>query len=392
MFAGCTLDVNDRMSRELARSLDPLHPPTVASPDRVVTLSPQPNPFPAPDLLPLLADAAGLPVRHWPADKTLWEIHVEVEGVWCAVALRKFGLRVMVDADASDAEAVAATVVRRLRRALTVLERRELDDFAQRQFAASEVLMANQYGRLKGIYDVLRRQARDAFEKTPEDIRRELDEAGDTTLVAGMLAGMMGTGFAGTANAVAAIGAWYSAFEHLLVLLAPFVGWEPGRVPLPDLVAMSWRDKFKTLFDLSSTDGAHRYYTRLVETADAYRNPFAHGVLDKNAGLFYVAVPGYRAVPVTLSNVRDAPHVALEWGEPETFEVLDRSFDDVEAWLRSDVARHGMMWAEGGLHVAFHAESRRRYADAIASGDEAFEELLIEISTLQDRLDNAEGP
>jgi len=70
----------------------------------------------------------------------------------------------------------------------------------------------------------------------------------------------------------ACVNAFFSLLEHRLVLVLPFIDFDPADGALTAFIGARWGDKFRRVFDVASDSTAHAIYDRLHRIAEAYRN------------------------------------------------------------------------------------------------------------------------
>ncbi|MCH7484923.1 MAG: hypothetical protein IIA90_07225, partial [Chloroflexi bacterium] len=181
----------------------------------------------------------------------------------------------------------------------------------------------------------------------------------------------------------AAIDAYFSWLEHVLVLALPFAGYDPEKDDLVQFIGHSWSAKLKKVWDLSVDKRAAKLYEKLVLIKEKFRNSLAHGGFEKRGETLAVHIQGVGAVPARLSRFKDSiDHGLFPLKEVSFREVCD-FLDDVDAHLREGPTAGAMMFIESGLDVAFDEESRDRYTKAMQS-DADLENLIEGLSRLED--------
>jgi hypothetical protein len=326
-------------------------------------------------------------------DKTAWEIAFRYTGINCTLALQKFGLRLYVDAEAvseEDAESFASQLVGKLQKGVRLIETPVLRPLADKQLEHGNVTIANQIGWLRGTYEHFVDSAQAAFAADVKVVKPKQSEGKgplEATGVLDALAMEMNRSTVGAYNTLAAVNAYFSLLEHKLVLVLPFVGFDPSGGALATFIGDRWGEKIKRVFDVGNDADASRNYNRLHDIAETYRNTYAHGGFDKEGAAVWVHLPDLGAVPARLSDVRDAPHFELFPVDEKDLGEITNAFAEVDEWLRTTKTRYGIRFAEAGLDVAYDEESRRQYAEAMADDDE-FEQFIEATSRMQDDLAN----
>lgn len=273
---------------------------------------------------------------------------------------------------------------------MRLIERQALRPLADRQLERGNVTIANQTGWLLGTYEHFVESARAAFAADVKVVKPKNGEGKgplEATGILDTLAKEMNRCTVGAYNTLAAVNAYFSLFEHKLVLVLPFIRFDPSGGALATFIGDRWGEKVKKVFDLGSDADASCHYNRLHGIAETYRNTYAHGGFDKEGAAVWVHLPDLAAVPARLSDIRDAPHFELfPVGEKDLGEITN-VFTEVDQWLRSAKTKYGIRFAEAGLDVAYDAESRRKYAEAMADND-VFERFMEATSRMQDDLAN----
>jgi hypothetical protein len=403
------MELSDEVKGRLARALQDFE--GAARDDfagmRQVRIAQRPRDAPIPALYRFLlvevCRGADLPR----GDKTAWEVGFRYSGIRSVLTLEKFGVRLYVDADAAEADRIEAfgrELIGKLSRAVRLLERTTLQPLARDLFEAGNVTIANQVGWLRGAYEHFRAEAADAFDElntppvaTPPPswswrdriLRRRADPMDRIRSMTGGFNRRMTLQRTAALNTLAAVNAYFSLLEHELVLVLPFVGFDPDGGRLASFIGDRWGQKLKTVFDLNADGDASRHYTRLYEIAETYRNTYSHGGFDKGGAAVWVHVQDVGAIPARLSDIRDSPHFELFPVDETGFDAITTTFSDVDNWLRTSKASYGIRWAVGGLDVAFDEESRARYLAAMAS-EEEFEEYLERESMRAEMIANFE--
>jgi hypothetical protein len=318
-------------------------------------------------------------------EKIAWQVRFTFDGRQCALAFEKFGLRLYFSPDALDGEPAlrgfADELLRRLKKAIRVAESEVFRSFAGQQMADGQVTVTNQYHQLRMMYEHFRAAAENPT------LPVSADDADDDT----------GIDFSGWNraiavdrmrffNGVAMVNAYFSLLEHLIVLIWPFVNYQPGVDDLQRFVGDRWADKYKRLFDVNADRQAKTLYDRLRDAAEEYRNTYAHGAFDKMGGAFVIHFTG-GAMPAVLSDIRD--HRLLGFSplpEPDLASIT-ALFDEVDDWLSTEAAPFGVRYAQAGYDVPFN-ESHIDEARAAMTSDIDFDEWLTNLGYAIDNLSN----
>ena len=302
-------------------------------------------------------------------EKLAWEYVFRFEGLRCALALQKFGLRFYVDstdaANAAAAEALAKRFVAAMRKAQRVAEREWLRDLAEIQIRAGDVTVRNQQYRLRQLYEYFREGADLAFDGKGRIPARP--PGGGFWLAREATEGFY--------NTVAMVAGYFSWLEHVMVLSLPFTDFDPESEPLKKFIADRWGLKFKRLWDVGSDSVAKGHYDSLHRVAEEYRNTYGHGGFDKPGATLHFHLPGVGAMPAVLSDISDSPEFNFVPVQADDLARVKSVFDAVDTWLKTRGAPYAMQWIESGYDVRFD-KSFRSEASVAMQSPEDFEELL----------------
>lgn len=316
-------------------------------------------------------------------DKIAWVILFEFQGRRCSLALQKFGLRLYVNPDElgpEDVDVVAEEILSGIERAVKVAEREVFRPYAELQVRSGNVTVTNQYHRLRGMYEHFRSAA-----ENPAPVAEPADEEG---LVAPIWNRMMREESLRFFNAVAMVNAYFSLLEHTLVLIWPFVNYSSVADDLEDFVGKRLFDKFKTVFDVTSSGAAKTLYDRLRVVAEEHRNTYSHGGFDKQRGAFLVHFPR-GAIPARLIDTLGRQQIELLFfpiSEP-TLSEITTLFDEVDNWLSTGPAEFGMQYVKSGIDVPFD-EDHIAVAQLAMDSQENFDKYLSRLSDEIDRMTN----
>jgi hypothetical protein len=321
-------------------------------------------------------------------DKTAWQVPFSFRGHSVTMASQKFGLRLYVHpAPGSEetAEVIAGQVVNRLRKALRIVERNVLADYAKAQLDHGQLTIANRAHVHRGIYQHFRDAAVVAF--TAAEHRPDPPASADITKIFAGLGEQFRQSQVGAWEAIAAVGAYFSLLEHELVLVSAFADVAPEGGALLSFIGAWWGDKFCHLFDMGDT-ATNRVHQYLHEIAETYRNPYSHGGLLKQGASLWFHLEGIGAIPAGLSDIRSSPHFELFPVRAERFETICTELDATDEWLRNGTYQAGFEWIDAGLDVSFDADSRREYRAFADAPPEARTAAISRESEFVDRATN----
>lgn len=308
------------------------------------------------------------------AEKVRWRVAFRFDGVEAMLAHQKFGVRLYLghqSADTGPALVRPAEVVNKLNTVIRAVEADSLAGVSRQRVNEANVTVMNQHARLRRAYGYFRSNAEELLAAstapdtgvgTSEDGTR-LDElvvgpGAFTAMMAGPSRGWRRLE-EGSFQAVAAINAYFSWLEHVLVLMHAFTRESPGNGRLRAHIGDKWGTKFRVIFSADDKSAA-KVVSNLYDVAETYRNPFGHGGFDKRLGTVGVHLEGIGAVPARLTDIRRSPHFEVYPFGPDSFADVARCFDQTDQFLREGPMALAMRWVESGLDVPFDARSRQR--------------------------------
>ena len=301
-------------------------------------------------------------------EKLSFEVPLRLDDRRMTVTLEKFGVRVYVGRDcARDEDAVqqaADALMERIRRAVPLLEKHVLRPIAEERLRHGHVTIDNRFQHHLDMYECFRARAK-SLATEAETATEPPPDRGE---------GLMGpflsfrslrwelrrnAGF----DAAAAVAAFFSLLEHLLVFQLAF-DFDSKVDDLEKSVGDDWAAKFRRVLDITNTE-AKQHYDALREVAQQVRNPAMHGGFDRRQSRFHFHLEGVGAVPAQLSQARDGtdywflddPHPAEG---AEVWDVINAFF----RWAMFGPLGYAWALAVGGFDVAFDEQSRARLVEA----------------------------
>lgn len=321
------------------------------------------------------------------AEKLAWEYPFAYRERACSIALEKFGLRLYLE-PSSDAgrRSDGEEIVKKLSAATRMLDKGILKLAAAEETAAGHLIVWNQVPRLRGMYDYFRRLATEAY-AGKGFLARDHDERSEGSVFVQHLRVIpqRTEGFYAT---VAMTMSYFSLLEHLLVFALLATDFDPSQESLTDFIGSRLLEKFKRVFDVAGDPEANRYYQRLHEAAETWRNPYGHGGFDKQHGTLAFYLPGIGSFPLLLSDIREHPGFSVVPEREQSFDELCALFDDLGRWLRTGQVAPAIRWADECLDVAFTEEFLGSFRQAVTEGPEAFEAFQAQTSYEADLSDN----
>jgi hypothetical protein len=179
------------------------------------------------------------------------------------------------------------------------------------------------------------------------------------------------------------VDAYFSRLEHLLVLVLPFLDFEPGAGALVRFVGLTWDEKWRQVFDVATDNRAKLAYDRLREIKEAIRNPASHGGFAKKGTSFFFHVEKIGALPALLTKHGRSFEFFITRVPAGTYQELCSQLDETDAFLAASIAASGVRYAQAGLAVVFSADFRKACRTAAAS-PAALEGFIEERAYLSD--------
>ena len=289
------------------------------------------------------------------AEKLAWEYAFTFRGRVCSLSREKFGLRLYLGLqEGMDNQADKGEIVQKLSAAARLLERNVLPSLIDSQVKENRLLVHNQVGSLRRMYQYFRGLAVSAYAGDGV-LAKRYDENNQGGVIAPYFRYLpeQQEGFFAT---VGMITAYFSLLEHLFVYALAVTDFDPAEDSLKEFIGDPLLKKFKRLFDLAQDRTAERYYKRLHDVAEKWRNPYSHGGFDKADGSLSIVVPGLGAIPLMLSDIRTHPTFHFLPERETSFDEVTALFDEMDTWLRQSQVGPGFAWADAGLPISFEPE------------------------------------
>ena len=319
------------------------------------------------------------------AEKLAWEYPFTYRGRACSLALMKFGLRLYLQSqeDGND-EADEREIMSKLAAAARLLEKNLLPSFVETQVGENRIIVHNQIGQLRGMYQYFRELAEAAYAGDGM-LAKRFDERHRDSVYLKQFRSLpeQQEGFFAT---VAMINGYFSLLEHLFVFALAVSDFDPTKDSLKDFISLRLLEKYKRLFDVAHDRSARTYYNRLHDVAEKWRNPYDHGGFDKKGGALSISVPDLGTIPLMLSDIRTHPTFHFLPERATSFDEVTALFDEMDAWLRQSYVGAGIAWADEGLNISFEPEFLTTLRQAVAAGE--FDDLLTRTSYVADQATN----
>lgn len=302
-----------------------------------------------------------------PFEKIRWSVACGYCEQPVVFEMRKFGFTICYpDALKDDIRAL----LQDLGKAVEIVEK-ALETFAKRQTDKGQVTIPNRYGQFHDRYEFFREKAADAYDQPRPEREVTRDDNGE---IKEIKVPAWKSQTEGKYLTAAMVDAYFSRLEHLLILLLPFTSFQPEADSLRDFLFDHWNEKFKVACDLDRRD-TKRAYDALIALRREFRNPMAHGGIEKPWGSMYFHVPGALALPACLTGVRETKEFRFQPFLGETsHEEICSLFDSTDEAIRKEHPR-AFEFAESGLDIAFDEKSRKNYHSAMES-EEKFQDFI----------------
>ncbi|UUW92233.1 hypothetical protein [Pimelobacter simplex] len=329
-----------------------------------------PDDAPVPFLLKYALNLVGCPA-YGPGEKVAWWVNFTYRGERCSLAFQKFGLRLYLRTERPEEEALETQkqITKQLRSSMRTIERL-IVTAAPDLLGKGAATVRNQHASLRRAYDYFRERA-----EQPVHIE-DVDESGESpgggtwrTFRSGQTEMQLNSFH----DMVAAISAFLSLLEHDLVLALAFADFDPDEDDLTEMIGSRWGEKWDRIFGKEGDAG--RYWQRLFDVVERWRNPYSHGGFEKGHGAtIYLHTPGVNAaVPIGLTRVRESPIFSfIPAGETDISEVF-ALFDEIEAFLGKEHPE-AVAWIGSGLDVRYDEDFRLELAHALQH--DRFEQML----------------
>lgn len=257
-----------------------------------------------------------------PEEKVAWTIGVDLDGSIATIEHRKLGLGIFSPATPED-EAVAKRIVRAIQKGVKV-SKPFFDHLVALAMQRSALNVINNSRWLFARYEYLRdhfRKKLSIAEARKDEVKRTIHKRSK-----GILGGVSYSfpGFRLKQEAdwtgIAAIEAFFSWTEHVLIHIAILQGKLTTGKQVEDLAVADWSEKVRVALDLNDI-ATKQLYDELTIIRRQIRNYIAHGAFGKQGEAFdFHSKAG--AVPVTLTDPQ-------AWGRFSVFGAP--SFDEAAA-------------------------------------------------------------
>jgi hypothetical protein len=314
-------------------------------------------------------------------EKLAWEYALTFEGVSMTLAFQKFGLRAYVDTSVGDepqATALAQRLVATISDAMPVLRKTVLASIADEQIALGHVNVENHYRTLRGQYE----HFRDLSTRTEKSAAtaEPIHESGPGFISVRLPSYELAQ--KARYEAGAALNAFFSMLEHLLLIAFLLSDLPAERGALAKFIGSGWSAKFKQVVDITDIS-ALQWYERLRVIHAEVRNPSIHGGVQADGTDFSFILPGVG--PVSTRLVIAQGRRQYQWDGIKT-NILT-ALESVSEWLRTGPLAPAVRYGESGLPL-FFGDELRADLHAASSDEEALDELIDRLNWMIDQAAN----
>lgn len=319
-----------------------------------------------------------------PMEKTAWVMRLKFKGTPIRLEHGKFGMRIATVKPPD--ERLLNEFVQLLEKAFRLTDE-ILQPHVEQQIGAGNVTVRNRHHLFRHRYEFLRDEAKQAFaEPTPsfgDLIQSGLSSGKPSVRTFDPFKRQREGFFLGGA----AIDAYFSWLEHILLLILPFGNTDLADLDLLQFMRAKWREKLKAVWNVSASRERKKLYDGLVQIKERFRNPITHGGFDPSQSSLGVHIPYVGAIPANLSRFTESIHFGIFPLQEASFADACQLFDAVDKELWEGDTSYGMTFADSGLDVSFDAEMRKVYK-AVMTSLEGFHGWLEGLSRHVDDLVN----
>ena len=339
-------------------------------------------------------------------DKMRWASGFCYRGTACVVTLQKFGLRLYISGgdslhkdESSDYSpaTIRDSLVAQLQILLGIVEKNVLIPLFREQRTLGEIVIRNDYFAIRNMYEYFRTRSLN-WENLEAEISILNLSSPDLIEPSGSSVAEMLRPYLKKKKQLqykgyfefAAILAFFSLLEHVLVLLKP-MSIQESQISVNDFIGLSLTKKWVSVFG-SSDQEANRMKDDILKISDRYRNFYAHGGVAKGGKSAYVSIPGLGMLSspdIEQQRQPSFPFIDGKLGGTQIQAKVFPFFDKIEAWLESSALSHGMKYIKEGLNVSFENSFREEIL-SLTKDDQKFDQWLEMRSQALDRFLNFE--
>ncbi|MBI3429559.1 MAG: hypothetical protein HY050_05810 [Actinobacteria bacterium] len=350
-----------------------------------------------------------------PLDKMQWACGFLYRGVPCAIALQKTGLRLFTSSQSVETIAqtqshiprseqsrsesdLQAVLIAELNGALNFVEKRFIEKLFVESTTTDSIFLRNDYQSLREMYLYFREKSNEYSHGSKDAIMWEFrDNSGDRVSAKFEIAEILAPWFEQRERfrkkgyyEFAAVLAFFSLLEHILVLLMP-LSREASALSLHEFLKKDFREKWDLIFTGEDVENLGMRQ-EVFQIAEKYRNLFSHGGVAKGGRSLYVSIRGIGIITNPMFKRNGDPSLPFIEFLPENPTVDSKVFpffDQLEQWLTKSSAKFGMKFIEEGLDIPHSRKFALDFME-LSKDEEKFEDWLSLRSEMTERAMNFE--
>jgi hypothetical protein len=268
-------------------------------------------------------------------EKIHWNIIFAYKDIDIGISLEKFGMRIYGIKKEESHE-----IIRLINKAIKYLEKHILPNYVKTQFEHNNIMISNHFNDLSHMYNYFRENANTIFNK----------EKNLSNSLAKNINDYSNKNHKGYYNSFAMIEAYFSRFEHFLVFCLFFN--TDRSLNIKQFTKKNFSDKLKFIFP-TSTKNNEKYYQKIQNIKEKYRNTFSHGMFSKAGEPFFIECSSIGNFPITLTQYKDSPHFNFTPIQKFQYDEIIKELDGIDEWLTSESAKFAWAYAKSGLPLGF---------------------------------------
>ena len=308
--------------------------------------------------------------RHWGrSEKVAWDIPVLFAAQPLLLRHQKFGFQILCPSDNVPDDRIVQRALTAINKAIPLVAKL-VEPILRQKLECGEMTLYNDFHHLRDRYWFFRSQCVERKDESEGPMTKPLSWKDGVHNINVKIRELQESSH----YAVAAIDAYFSLLEHILVLLAAFLDEPP--VNMVEFIGSMWDRKFRSIFDVKNGSITKRYFDELKLNKERYRNFFAHGNFRKEGGSILVHVKRVGAIPFTLTKFDNPFDLPFHHLDLLSVNKLFKFFDSFDSFMgTAKESKYGYRFIGSGLPVAFDPQSRAEYKAAMES-DAAFDALI----------------
>ena len=291
-------------------------------------------------------------------EKVAWSIPFKFESRDFVFILQKFGLHLYGNDASAETKAAAHDLVRKLNSSARLAEGL-LEPLMKEQADLGNITLRNRFVQLNNRYWYFRFEAEKRYKA---DV---LPEKGPIAF-----AGLFQKETEGSYYVAAMLDAYFSHFEHLLVLLLAYARFDPAKDSLYVFTGENWDCKLKRIIKLDNKR-AREVFHAIHAVKERHRNYQSHGNFLRSGRSLHIHNRG-GAISVGFSSGEEEH--PFGWIEESEYKRICAAFDSMDQLIK-DVHPFAYKYVSSGLDIAFDQKSRDKF-DKACSSEEDFNDFL----------------